>query len=70
MPEYDPLLLLTREQLFKVASFKKCNRLSLLTTSRICWEVRVLASLEVVISAVAVMKNSKNLSNALARGFI
>ena len=70
MPEYEPLLLLTSEQLLSVASFKKCKRLSLLTTSKICWEVRVLASFEAVISAVAVMKNSKNRSNALARIYI
>jgi len=65
-PEYDPLLLLTLEQLFRVASFKKCNRLSLVTTSKMCCEVRVLASFEAVISAVAVIKNSRNRSSARA----
>jgi hypothetical protein len=66
-PAKDPLLLLTREQLLSVTSFRKLRRLSFVTTSRMCCDVSVLASLDVVTSAVDVIMYSRNLSKARAK---
>lgn len=63
--EYVPLLVLTEAQLFKAASLMKFKRLSFEMTWRMWWDVRVLASFDVVISALDVIMYSRKRSNAL-----